>query len=111
MLSSPAGATTCTRRPDHWSVFPRGWYRRAGVALTEPAPHAFGTAMTVGDTAVAAAILSPASAARIGLLAVTAFSRGITRWALHVGRPIVPIGALHLARRPWSTAAFSGRRV
>src|SRR3954451_22208110 len=40
-------------------------------------PPAFGTATTVGDTAVAAAILSPASAARLGVVAVPAFPRGI----------------------------------
>ena len=36
-----------------------GWYRRAGLALTEPAPRAFGAAMTVGETAVAAANPEP----------------------------------------------------
>jgi hypothetical protein len=68
--------------------------------------------MTVGDTAVAAAILSPASAARLGLLAVTAFSRGTTPLGpCSSDNPILPIGALHLARRPWPTATFSSRRV
>jgi hypothetical protein len=68
--------------------------------------------MTVGDTAVAAAILSPASAARLDMLAVTAFSRGIIPLGPHTsGNPILAMGALHLARRPWPTAAFSRRRV
>ncbi len=38
---------------------PWGRYRRAGLALTEPAPRAFDAAMTAGETAVAAAILGP----------------------------------------------------
>src|SRR3712207_8845821 len=70
------------RRPPISTLFPYttpfrspwAWYRRAGLVLTAPAPRAFGTAMTVGETAVAAAILSPDPAARLGLLAVTARS-------------------------------------
>jgi hypothetical protein len=68
--------------------------------------------MTVGETAVAAAILSPDPAARLGLLAVTAFSLGITPLGPYTsGNPILAMGALHLARRPWPTAAFSRGRV
>jgi len=89
---------------------PWGWYRRAGLALTEPAPRAFGAAMTVGETAVAAAILSPDPAARLGLLAVAAFSVGIMPLGTYtLGNPILALGALHLARRSWPTAAFSRR--
>ncbi|MGY1726075.1 hypothetical protein ACI79J_03795 [Geodermatophilus sp. SYSU D01062] len=89
---------------------PWRWYRRAGLALTEPAPRAFGVAMTAGETAVAAAILSPDPAARLGLLAVAAFSLGIMPLGAYtLGNPILAVGALHLARRSWPTAAF-GRR-
>ena len=85
-----------------------GWYRRAGLALTERCSRASGAAMTVGETAVAAAILSPDPAAKLGLLAVTAFSLGITPLGPYtLGNPILATGALHLARRPWPTAAFS----
>jgi hypothetical protein len=91
---------------------PWGRYRRVGLALTEPAPRVFGTAMTVGETAVAAAILSPDPAARLGLLAVAAFSVRITPLGRYTsGNPILAMGALHLARRPWPTEAFSRRRV
>ena len=91
---------------------PWGWYRRAGLVLTEPAPRVFGTAMTVGETAVAAAILSRDPAARLGLLAATAFSLGITPLGPYtLGNPILAMGALHLARRPWPAAAFSRPRL
>jgi hypothetical protein len=107
------GTTTVTA-PEQFPMLARrapwGWYRRAGLALTEPAPRAFGAAMTVGETAVAAAILSRDPAARLGLLAVTAFSLGITPLGLYtLGNPILAMGALHLARRRWPTAAFSRR--
>ena len=89
---------------------PWGWYRRAGLALTEPAPRAFGVVMTAGETAVAGAILSPDPAARLGLLAVAAFSLGLMPLGIYtLGNPILAAGALHLARRSWPTAAF-GRR-
>ena len=89
---------------------PWRWYRRAGLALTEPAPRAFGAVMTVGEIAVAAAILSRDPAARLGLLAVAGFALGITPLGPYtLGNPILAAGALHLARRPWPTAAFSHR--
>jgi hypothetical protein len=47
---------------------PWPWYRRIGRALTEPAPQAFGAGMTVGESALAAAVLSHGRAARLGLL-------------------------------------------
>lgn len=104
--------TTTVKAPEQFPMLARrapwAWYRRAGLALTEPAPRAFGSAMTVGETAVAAAILSPDPAARLGLLAVTAFALGITPLGPYtLGNPILALGALHLARRPWPTAAFS----
>ena len=106
--------TTTVQAPEQFPMLARrapwAWYRRAGLALTTPAPRAFGAAMTVGETAVAAAILRPDPAARLGLLAVTAFSLGITPLGPYtLGNPILAVGALHLARRPWPTAAFSGR--
>ncbi len=109
------GALT-VRAPEQFPMLARrapwGWYRRAGLVLTEPAPRAFGAAMTVGETAVAAAVLSPGPAARLGLLAATVFSLGITPLGPYPsGNPILAMGAWHLARRPWPTAAFSRRRV
>lgn len=106
--------TTTVQAPEQFPMLARrapwAWYRRAGLALTTPAPRAFGAAMTVGETAVAAAILRPDPAARLGLLAVTAFALGITPLGPYtLGNPILAVGALHLARRPWPTAAFSGR--
>jgi hypothetical protein len=108
--------TLTAKAPEQFPMLARrapwDWYRRAGLVLTEPAPRAFGAVMTVGETAVAAAILSPDPAARLGLLAATAFSIGITPLGLYTsGNPILAMGALHLARRPWPTAAFSRRRV
>ncbi len=90
---------------------PWGWYRRIGLAVTEPAPRAFGAAMTAGETALAAAILTRDPAARLGLLGVAAFLLGITPLGVFTwGNPILALGALHLARRPWPTAAFNRRR-
>jgi len=90
---------------------PRSWYRRAGLALTEPAPRAFGAAMTAGETAPAAAILSRDPAARLGLLPGAAFLLGVTPLGTFAfGNPILAVAALHLTRRPWPTAAFSLRR-
>jgi hypothetical protein len=104
--------TNTVKAPEQFPMLARrapwGWYRRAGLALAEPAPRTFGAAMTVGETAVAAAILSPDPAARFGLLAVSAFSLGITPLGIYtLGNPILATGALHLARRRWPTAAFS----
>src|SRR5690606_24903101 len=45
---------------------PWGWYRRIGVALTEPAPRAFGAAMALGETALAGAVLGRGRPARLG---------------------------------------------
>jgi hypothetical protein len=91
---------------------PWGWYRRVGLALTEPAPRAFGAAMTAGETALAAAILSRDPAARLGLLGVAAFLLGITPLGVYtLGNPILAAGALRLARRSWPTAALSRRRA
>jgi hypothetical protein len=109
------GAPT-VRAPEQFPMLARrapwGWYRRAGLVLTEPAPRAFGAVMTVGETAVAAAVVSPGPAARLGLLAATVFSLGITPLGLYTsGNPILAMGAWHLARRPWPTAASSRRRV
>ena len=90
---------------------PWSWYRRVGLALTEPAPRAFGAAMTVGETALAAAILSRDPAARLGLFGVAAFLLGITPLGIYtLGNPILAVGAMHLARRRWPRAAFAGRR-
>ena len=90
---------------------PWRWYRRAGLVLTEPAPRVFGAAMTAGETAVAAAILGPDPAARLGLLAAAAFALGITPLGTYtLGNPILAMGALHLARRRWPAAAFSRSR-
>ena len=89
---------------------PWGWYRRVGMALTEPAPRAFGTAMTVGETALAVAVLSRGRAARLGLLGVAAFALGITPLGRYtLANPVLAAGALHLARRPWPDAAFAPR--
>jgi len=89
---------------------PWPWYRRIGRALTEPAPQAFGAGMTVGESALAAAVLSHGRAARLGLLGVAAFSLGITPLGPYtVANPLLAAGALHLARRPWPTAAFVPR--
>jgi hypothetical protein len=106
--------TTTVKAPDQFPMLARrapwGWYRQAGLALTEPAPRVFGAAMTAGETAVAAAILSADPAARLGLLAVAGFSLGITPLGTYtLGNPILAVGALHLARLPWPTAAFSRR--
>ena len=108
--------TTTVKAPEQFTMLARrapwAWYRRAGLVLTEPAPRAFGSAMTVGETAVSAAILSPDPAARLGLLAVSAFALDITPLGPYtLGNPILAMGALHLARRPWPAAAFSRRRV
>lgn len=87
---------------------PWGWYRRIGLALTEPAPRAFGAGMAVGETALAVAILSRDSSARLGLLGAAAFSLGITPLGSYtLGNPVLAVGALHLARQQWPTAAFS----
>ncbi|MGY1619569.1 hypothetical protein ACI797_22745 [Geodermatophilus sp. SYSU D00691] len=107
--------TVTVKAPEQFPMLARrapwGWYRRAGLALTEPAPRVFGTVMTVAETGVAAAILSPDPAARLGLLATAAFSLGITPLGLFTsGNPILAMGALHLARQPWPTAAFSRRQ-
>lgn len=89
---------------------PWGWYRRAGLALTGPAPRAFGAAMTAGETAVAAAILSRDPAARLGLLTAAAFLLGITPLGTYtLANPILAAGALHLARRRWPASAFGPR--
>ncbi|WP_249523273.1 hypothetical protein [Modestobacter marinus] len=90
---------------------PWGWYRRLGLALTEPAPRVFGAAMTAGETALAAAVLSRDPSTRLGLLGVAAFLLGITPLGTYtLGNPILAAGVLHLARRPWPTAAFHRRR-
>lgn len=107
--------TVTVKAPEQFPMLahraPWRWYRRAGLALTEPAPRAFGAAMTAGETAVAVAILSPDPAARLGLLAAAAFALGITPLGPYtLGNPILAIGALHLARRPWPTNSF-GRRT
>ena len=87
---------------------PWAWYRRIGVALTDPAPRAFGAAMAVGETALAAAVLGRGRAARLGLLAAAAFSVGITPLGVYtLANPVLAAGALHLARRQWPTAAFA----
>jgi hypothetical protein len=89
---------------------PWGWYRRIGRALTEPAPRAFGAAMTVGESVLAAAVLSHGRAARLGLLGAAAFSLGIMPLGRYtLANPLLAAGALHLARRPWPTAAFVPR--
>lgn len=89
---------------------PWAWYRRIGTALTDPAPQAFGAAMTVGETALAAAILSRGRTARLGLLGAAAFAAGITplgRFTL--ANPVLAAAALHLARRTWPTSALAPR--
>lgn len=87
---------------------PWAWYRRVGLALTEPAPRAFGGAMAVGETALAAAILSRGPAARLGLLGAAGFSLGIVPLGFFtLGNPVLAAGALHLARQQWPTAAFA----
>ena len=106
--------TLTVKAPEQFPMLARrapwGWYRRAGLALTEPAPRAFGAVMTAGETAMAAAVLSRDPAARLGLLAVAAFALGITPLGPYtLGNPILAAGALHLARRTWPAAAF-GRR-
>lgn len=91
---------------------PWGWYRRVGRVLTEPAPRAFGAAMTVGETAMAAAVLSRDPAARLGLLAAAGFLLGITPLGTYtLANPILAAGALHLAGRTWPTAAFGHRQT
>ena len=87
---------------------PWAWYRRAGLALTEPAPRVFGAAMAVGETALAVAVLSRGRAARLGLLGAAAFSLGITPLGVFtLGNPVLAAGALRLARRQWPAPAFS----
>jgi hypothetical protein len=87
---------------------PWAWYRRIGVALTEPAPRTFGAAMAVGETALAAAVLSRGRAARIGLLGAAAFSLGITPLGVYtLANPVLAAGALRLARQQWPAAAFA----
>jgi hypothetical protein len=100
------------RAPQQFPALARGapwaWYRRIGLALTEPAPRTFGTAMTVGETVLAAAVLSRGRAARLGLVGVAVFALGITplgRFTL--ANPVLAAGALHLARRSWPTSAFT----
>lgn len=107
------GVTTVTA-PEQFPMLARrapwGWYRRAGLALTEPAPRVFGAAMAAGETAVGAAVLAPDPAARLGLLAVAAFALGTTPLGAYtMGNPILAAAALQLARRPWPRATF-GRR-
>ena len=116
MMGLAWNGTLTVKAPEQFPMLARrapwGWYRRAGLAVTEPAPRVFGAVMTVGETAVAAAILSPDPAARLGLLAVTAFSLGITPLGPYTsGNLILAMGALHLAGRPWPTAAFSRGRA
>ena len=108
--------TLTVKAPEQFPMLARrapwDWYRRAGLALTEPAPRVFGAAMTAGETAVAAAILSRDPAARMGLLAAAAFLLGITPLGPYtLGNPILAVGALHLARRPWPTSAFHRPRA
>lgn len=89
---------------------PWAWYRRIGTALTDPAPRAFGAAMTVGETALAAMVLSRGQVARLGLFGVAVFAVGITplgRFTL--ANPVLAAGALHLARRTWPRSAFAPR--
>ncbi|SHN87768.1 hypothetical protein SAMN05660350_04232 [Geodermatophilus obscurus] len=97
--------------PEQFAVLARrapwGWYRRVGRALTEPAPRAFGAAMTVGESALAAAVLSRSPAARLGLVGAAVFCVGTTPLGRYtMANPILAAAALHLARRPWPTAAF-----
>ncbi|MGY1704784.1 SRPBCC family protein [Geodermatophilus sp. SYSU D00697] len=91
---------------------PWPWYRRIGVALTQPAPRAFGVAMTVGESALAVAVLSRGRAARLGLLGVAAFCLGTAPLGTYtLANPVLAAGALHLARRSWPTAALAPRVV
>ena len=97
--------------PEGFGAMARGapwnWYRRIGCRLTEPAPRVFGAAMAAGETALAAAILSRGTAARLGLLGAAAFSLGITPLGTYtLANPVLAAGALRLARWPWPTAAF-----
>jgi hypothetical protein len=90
---------------------PWAWYRGISRVLTEPAPRAFGTVMVVGETALATAVLSRGRAARLGLLGTAAFSMGIMPLGVFtLANPVLAAGALHLARRPWPTAAFARSR-
>ena len=90
---------------------PWGWYRAVGRGLTVPAPRVFGAVMAAGETALAAAILSPDPAARVGLLGAAAFAVGITPLgAATAANPVLAVGALHLARREWDRAAFTPSR-
>jgi hypothetical protein len=105
---------TTVKAPEQWPMLARrapwAWYRRAGLALTEPAPRAFGAAVTAGETALGAAILSRDPAARLGLLGAAAFLLGITPLGTDtLGNPILAVGALQLARRTWPRSAFSSR--
>lgn len=109
------GLTTAVT-PEQWPMLARRapwrWYRRAGLALTEPAPRAFGVAVTAGETALGAAVLSRDPAARLGLLGVAAFLLGITPLGSYtLGNPVLAAGALRLARRRWPHPAFGGDRA
>jgi hypothetical protein len=98
---APEGFSTMARGA------PWGWYRTIGCRLTEPAPRVFGAAMALGETALAAAILSRGPVARLGLLGAAAFSLGITPLGKYtLANPVLAAGALRLAGRPWPTAAF-----
>jgi hypothetical protein len=88
-----------------------GGYRRAGLAVTEPAPRALGGVVTTGETALAAVILSRYPAARLRRLPGAAFLLGVAPLGIFaLGNPILAVGALYLARRPWPRAVSSRRR-
>lgn len=90
---------------------PWAWYRALGRRLTEPAPRAFGAAMTAGETVLAAAILSRGRVARTGFVGAVAFAVGITPLGVATAaNPVLAVGALHLARRQWDEAAFARSR-
>jgi hypothetical protein len=87
---------------------PWAWYRGIGRAVTEPAPRVFGSAMALGESALAAAVLGRGWVAQLGLLGTAAFSVGIMPLGVStLANPILAAGALHLARRRWPTAAFA----